>query len=183
VAAQIATIAGVPIAVIGIVLAAMALESKDNVSESNGRQASETGSLTAKPSPNPEPSPAPSERPEFAWERDQGRLCQEMNRQAAANRAAPSAVLSEQLPTLRAASAIIGEFVAKSAELEAPESHRDQVQIMLGHWSEAEVFMTGMIRSAEQGDVSSFNQRFDQFNESMEKGMQVARDLGALQCT
>jgi hypothetical protein len=182
VAAQIATIAGVPIAVIGIVLAAMALESKDNASGSNGGRPSEAGSLTAKPSPNPKPSPAPSEL-ESAWERDQGRLCQEMNRQAAANPSAPSAVLSEQLPTLRAASAIIGEFVAESADLEAPESHRGQVQIMLGHWSEAEVFMTGMIRSAEQGDVSSFNQRFDEFNESMETGMQVARDLGALQCT
>jgi hypothetical protein len=183
VAAQIATIVGLPIAVIGIVLAAMALESKDDASESNGGQRSETGSLTAKPSPNPKSSPAPPDRSESAWERDQGRLCLEMNRQAAANPSAPSPVLSEQLPTLHAASAIIGEFVAESADLEAPESHRDQVQIMLGHWSEADVFLTGMIRSAEQGDVASFNQRFDQFNESMEMGMQVARDLGALQCT
>jgi hypothetical protein len=183
VAAQIATIAGVPLAVIGIVIGAMVLESKDNASESNGGQPSQTGSLTAKRSPNPKPSPAPTESPESAWARDQGRLCQEMNRQAAANPSAPSADLGEQLPTLRAASAIIEEFVAESAALRAPESYRDQVQIMLGHWSDAAVFMTGMIRSAEQGDASSFNQRFDQFNESMEQGMQVARDLGALQCT
>jgi hypothetical protein len=31
--------------------------------------------------------------------------------------------------------------------------------------------------------VSSFNQRIDQFNASMEKGLRVARELGALQCT
>jgi hypothetical protein len=177
VAAQIATIAGVPIAVAGIVLAAMALESKDNGSESNSGQPSQSGSLTAQPSRNPGPSQA------SVWERDQGRLCQEMNRQAAANPASPSPDLSAQLPTLRAASGIIGEFVVASSNLEAPESDHDQVQVMLGHWSEAAALMTGMVRSAEQGNAATFNQRFDEFNESMELGMQVARDLGAVQCT
>jgi hypothetical protein len=177
VAAQIATIVGVPIAVIGIVLAAMALDSKENVSGNGAGQPSEPGAPPAKSSPNRTPSP------ESVWEAKQGRLCQEMNRQAAANATSPSSDLSQQLPTLRAASAIIGEFVTASANLEAPESYSDQVQVMLGHWSEANVFMTGMIRSAEQGDVSSFNQRIDQFNESMEQGLRVARELGALQCT
>jgi hypothetical protein len=170
VVAQIATILGVPIAVIGIVLAAMALETKTSSSENNTTGSSTTRHLTA-----PEPT-------ESDWETNQGRLCQEMNRQAAANPSPASPDLSDQLPTLRAASTIIEEFVAKSADLHIPDSYHDQVRVMLEHWSDAAVFMTGMVRSAEQSDVASFNQRYDQFNDTMEQGLGVARDLGAVQC-
>jgi hypothetical protein len=170
VAAQIATIVGVPIALIGIALAALALDSKDS-----GSDGSTSGQTTAESRTVPE-------RTESAWELDQGRLCQEMNRQAAANPSPASPDLSAQLPTLRAASAIIEDFVAKSADLEIPASYQDRAQVMLAHWSDATTYMTGMVRSAEQADVSTFNQRIDEFNDAMEQGFGVARELGAVQC-
>lgn len=175
-AAEIAAIVAVPVAVI----LAIAVQSNDDASDSKGTR---PNGSTVRPSPKPKPSPTPTETLESAWARDQGRLCHEMNRRAAANRASRSADVTEQLPTTRATSRIVARFVADSAGVGAPESYRDRLEIMLGHWSDASAFLIGMIRSAERGDAMGFNQRLKQFDEKMEAGMRIARDLGARLCT
>jgi hypothetical protein len=187
VAAQIATVIGVPIGIIGVVLAAMTLSSKDSAPDGGQltpvASTSMDGQNSPRPSPSPSPSPAPTEGQASVWLREQGRLCRRLAREAEANAPAALGDLTEQLPTLRAASTIVGDFITDSAALDSPESVRGQVQTMLGHWSDAAVYMTGMIRSAEQGDASTFNERLEGFNSSMETGMRAARELGVTQCT
>jgi hypothetical protein len=170
VAAQIAAILGVPIGLATIVLAWLALKpDPNNGPAGNG-------------SPPP-PSVTPAEDLEASWAREQGRLCVRLNQEAAANQSGASADLAAQLPTLRAASATVGRFVADSTALDVPDSLRPDVQTMLGHWSEGMAYMTGMLRSAEQGDTISFDQRLEQFNGAMEQGMGIARRLGASPCS
>ena len=167
-----------------MVLAIVSLDSKGN---DPGPGPTATSFVTNTPDatkpPSPEPTAAPTVSAEAKWIRAQGRLCLRLNEEAAANAAGPSNDVTEQLAKLRSGSTIVRAFVADSAELDAPESFRDQVQVMLGHWGEGAVHMTSMIRAAEDGDGAKFDAQRIQFDNKMESGLRVARELGATVCS